>query len=76
MAITFIDKDLAEINIDMAEHALTKASLQNGKNQIKALLIAKNSINTALQNLGFDDKVEIKRGLSKKQSPKEQSNKN
>lgn len=63
--IIFNDLDLAEIHMGVAEQALIKASVDEGESQIKALLVARNSIDTALANLGFNNKDEIKRGLSR-----------
>ena len=68
MNITFGDLDVAEINMGMAEQALIKASVESGETQVKALLIARNSIDTALINLGFNNKDEIKRGLSQNET--------
>lgn len=54
--ITFADKDIAEVNMMVAEQSLIKASVEDGESQVKALIIARNSIDIALVNLGFDIK--------------------
>lgn len=79
MGIRFEDKDIAEINMKVAEQCLIKASVEDERDiRVKSLLLAKQSINNALKSLNFDNsEFEIKRGSSqdetnhhKKQSPK------
>lgn len=58
MTITFEDRDVAEINMKVAEQCLIKASIEdNRESKVKALIFARQSIDGALINLGIDDKI-------------------
>jgi hypothetical protein len=60
MDINFEDRDVAEINMKVAEQCLIKASIEsNRESKVKALIFARQSIDGALFNLGIDEKTKI-----------------
>ena len=64
MDVKFIDTDIVDINLKVAEQCLIKANVEeNDERKIKSIIFAKNSIDNALKSYGVDiDNLKITQG--------------
>lgn len=54
MEVKFTDTDMVEMNVRVAEQCIIKASVESNKeSKIKSLILARNSIDKALNNFDF-----------------------